>query len=236
MDTEQPDDAEAITPNADDPMYRAALVDLLGLLAYGELMAFERLAEDAKLAPSLDDKAALASMAVAEFEHHTRLRSRIADLGTDPTDAMRPFVTAIDEFHRHTAPSNWLEGLVKAYVGDSLAADFYREVAAYLDPETGQLISTVMADTGHAAFAVERVRAAIAEDQRVGGPLALWGRRIMGEALSQAQRVAVDREALSALLGGGVSGVGFDLAGVGKMFTRISSAHSRRMTALGLSA
>jgi hypothetical protein len=236
MDTEQPDDGEAITPNTDDPMYRAALVDLLGLLAYGELMAFERLAEDAKLAPTLDDKAQLAAIAVAEFEHHGRLKARIARLNADPTDAMRPFVTAIDEFHRHTAPSNWLEGLVKAYVGDSLAADFYREVAAHLDPETAELVSEVMADTGHAAFAVEKVRTAIEDDPRVGGPLALWGRRIMGEALSQAQRVAVDREALSALLGGGVSGVGFDLAGVGKLFTRISTAHSRRMAALGLSA
>ena len=36
-----------------DPQYRAAVVDLLGALAYGELAAFERLAEDAKLAPTL---------------------------------------------------------------------------------------------------------------------------------------------------------------------------------------
>ena len=34
----------------DDPAYRAAAVDLLGVLAYGELTAFERIAEDAKLA------------------------------------------------------------------------------------------------------------------------------------------------------------------------------------------
>ena len=27
-----------------------------------------------------------------------------------------------------TAPSDWLEGLVKAYVGDSISEDFYREV------------------------------------------------------------------------------------------------------------
>ena len=40
-----------------DPQYRNAVVDLLGALAYGELAAFERLAEDAKLAPTLADKA-----------------------------------------------------------------------------------------------------------------------------------------------------------------------------------
>src|SRR4051812_50049212 len=59
-----------------DPRYRAAVVDLLGALAYGELAAFERLAEDAKLAPTLEDKAELAAMAAAEFHHFQRLRDR----------------------------------------------------------------------------------------------------------------------------------------------------------------
>ena len=42
-----------------------AVVDLLGVLAYGELVAFERTAADASLAPTLEDKAALARMAAA---------------------------------------------------------------------------------------------------------------------------------------------------------------------------
>ena len=46
---------------------------------------------------------------------------------------MKPF----DAFHAHTAPRDWLEGLVKAYVGDGLAADFYREIAAFLDAAPG---------------------------------------------------------------------------------------------------
>ena len=57
---------------------------------------------------------------------------------------------------------------------------------------------------GSRGSSVDRVRAAIAADPRVGGRLALWGRRLMGEALSQAQRVAAERDALSALLAGGV--------------------------------
>ena len=28
---------------------------------------------------------------------------------------------------------DWLEGLVKAYVGDGIAPDFYREIATYVD-------------------------------------------------------------------------------------------------------
>ena len=33
----------------EDPAYRAAVVDLLGAITYGEISAFERLADDAKL-------------------------------------------------------------------------------------------------------------------------------------------------------------------------------------------
>lgn len=220
---------------SEEPQYRAAVIDLLGALAYGELSAFERLAEDAKLAPTMDDKAELAKMASAEFHHFERLRDRLAQIEAEPNEAMEPFAAALDEFHRQTAPSDWLEGLVKAYVGDSIASDFYREVAARLDSDTRGLVLGVLDDTGHATFAVEKVRAAIEADPRVGGRLALWARRLMGEALSQAQRVVADRDSLSTMLVGGVAD-GFDLAEVGRMFSRITEAHTKRMAALGLAA
>jgi tRNA-(MS[2]IO[6]A)-hydroxylase (MiaE)-like len=218
-----------------DPTYRAAVVDLLGALAYGELAAFERLADDAKLAPTLEDKAELAAMASAEFHHFARLRERLAEVDEDPTGAMAPFAKALDDFHRMTAPSDWLEGLIKAYVGDSIASDFYREVAVRLDSDTRSLVLGVLDDTGHSSFAVEKVRGAIEADPRVGGRLALWARRLMGEALSQAQRVVAERDALSAMLVGGLAD-GFDLAEVGRMFSRITEAHTKRMAALGLAA
>src|SRR5919108_5488398 len=89
-----------------DARYRAAVVDLLGALAYGELAAFERLADDAKLAPTLADKAALARMAAAEFHHFEQLTERLEAVEEDPTAAMEPFASALDEFHRLTAPSD----------------------------------------------------------------------------------------------------------------------------------
>ena len=219
-----------------EPQYRAAVVDLLGALAYGELAAFERLAEDAKLAPTLDDKIEIAAMAATEFGHLARLRERLAELGVDPVQAMEPFRVPIDQFHEHTAPADWFEGLIKAYVGDGLANDFYREIAAYLDTDTRDLIVASLEDSGHAAFVVDRVRAAIVADPRLGGRLALWGRRLMGEALTQAQRVAADRDALTALLAGGVDRPGLDLAALGRMFTRITEQHVARMAELGLAS
>jgi hypothetical protein len=226
-----------IDASADDN-YRAAVVDLLGVLAYGELMAFERLAADAALAPTIDDEIQIATMAAAEFRHFVRLRDRLTQMGADPDEAMAPFREPLERFHAMTAPSDWLEGLVKAYVGDGIGVDFYREIATYLDPETKALVIDVCEDLGQSAFVVDRVRAAIAADPRVAGRLALWARRLVGEALSQAQHVAAERDALTALLVGeaGAPGTGMDLTAIGALLAKLTDEHAGRMRALGLSS
>ncbi len=207
-----------------------ATADLLGVLAYGELIAFERLAVDAQLAPSVEDKIALATMANAEFHHFRQLHDHLKARGVDPGEAMAPFIEPLDSFHDSTEPSDWYEGLIKAYVGDGMATDFYREVATYItDTETRELILEVLADTGQASFAVARVKEVIAAEPSVGGRLALWARRLVGEALIQAQQVAVERDALLELLVG--SG---DLAGVMRLLKSITDQHEARMAALGL--
>lgn len=218
----------------DDTGYPDAVVDLLGVLAYGELQAFERLVSDAVLAPDLDSRAAIDGMAVGEFGHFILLRDRLTSLGVDPSYAMEPFTEALDAFHASTAPADWLEGLVKAYVGDGIGADFYREVAAYVDPRTRELVEHVCADLGHSSFVIETVRAAIEADPAVAGRLALWARRLVGEALAQAQRVAAEHEALVELLVEGGEG-GASLAEIGRMLARITDNHAARMNALGLS-
>ncbi|MGN0062853.1 MAG: ferritin-like fold-containing protein [Nocardioides sp.] len=220
----------------DDPEYRSAVIELLGVIACGELMAFERLSDDARLAPTMEDKIEISSMAATEFSHVLALRDRLVELGADPYASMAEFDQTFDNFHDHTAPADWYEGLVKAYVGDGLAADFYREIAAYLDPETRDLIVASLEDSGRSEFVVDRVRRAIDADPRLGGRLALWGRRIMGEALTQAQRIAAERDALTALLTGGVDRPGLDLAALGRMFTRLTERHTERMAELGLDA
>jgi len=228
--------AEQAVPEGPEGAYRAGALDLLGLLAYGALTAFDRLAEDARMAPTLPDKVQLATMAARQVAHFERVRSRLGEFGVDVMTAMRPFHEAFNAFHDYTRPKDWLEGLVKAYVGDGIAADFYREVAAFVDADTRALVHEVLADSGHADFVVDNVRAAIENDPKVAGRLALWGRRLVGEALSQAQRVAADRDALTSLLTGTVDRPGLDLAAISRMFSRLIENHTRRMSALGLQA
>jgi hypothetical protein len=203
------------------------VADLLGVLAYAELSAFFRLAEDAtRHAPSLTDQIALGGLAAAEYKHFQLLRDRIVSLGVDPEEAMAPFVGPLDGWHAQTMPGDWLETLVKAYVGTGIALDFYREAATRVDDETRDLVEEVLADEGRSRFAVERV-GAIKEDPRQSGRLALWARRLVGEALSQGQHVAAARPELALLL----VAEGDDIT---RMFARLTEAHGRRMVALGL--
>lgn len=210
----------------------AALVDLLAALAYGELSAFDRLVDDARMAPTLDGRMQMSAMAAVEFGHFQCLADRLVELGADPSAAMEPFVAAIETYHSLTQPSTWLESVVKAYVGDGMAADFYREVAEFVDPSTRELIDDVLTDAGRAEFAVREVGAAIAEQPAVAGRLALWARRLVGEAISQTQHVLADRDALMVLL---VSGAG-DLTGIAGLIGRITDRHEERMKALGLNS
>ncbi len=213
-DAQQP--SPATNPAFDDPAYRTGILELLGLLASGEIIACERLAEDAKMAPDLHTTVEIYAMASSEFAHFLLLRDRLVELGEEPYARMTPFAATFEAFHLKTKPSDWLEGLVKAFVFDGLAADFYREIAAFLDADTRELVLDAMSGTGSSEFVVDAVRGAIEVDPKVGGRLALWGRRLMGEALSQAQMVVAERDDLSSLLVGGVDSPGMDLAAIGR--------------------
>ena len=207
-----------------------SVVDLLGALAYGELSAFDRLADDAKLAPDLAGRVEMSAMAAVEFSHYERLAARIVELGAEPPEAMAPFVAALETYHSLTEPQTWPEAVVKAYVGYGMAADFYREVAGLADPDTAQLIREVLVDSGRAEFAVRQVGVAVAEQPTVAGRLALWARRLVGEAISQTQHVLADRDSLTAMLVEGPGG----LANVAELITRITERHAERMAELGL--
>ncbi len=143
---------------------------------------------------------------------------------------MRPFMQQLDAFNARTRPADWLEGLIKAYVGEGISAVFYRTVADLLDPQTQALVNDVLADTGHSDFVIVRVREAIVEDPSVAR-LALWARRLVGEAVGQAQRIAAEREPLARLLGGGDSS---QSSKVSRMFAKLTDANFGRMAALGL--
>jgi hypothetical protein len=223
----------AARPTLDDPAYRAGVVDLLGLLGAGEYLAFERLVSEAALAPTLAQRLRVAAIAEGELGHHRLLRLRLEELGEDPDEVMSRFLPPLERYHQMTEPSDWLEGLVKAYVGDSIATDFYREIGAVLDEQTAALVLEVCSELGQTSVVVEEVRRAIESDPRRAGRLALWGRRLLGEMLSQAQTVAAEHDALADLIMSENVTSQIDLV---ELLEKLTTAHVKRMNALGLAA
>ncbi|MDO5502457.1 MAG: ferritin-like fold-containing protein [Actinomycetia bacterium] len=219
-----------------DPDYVAGAVDLLGVLAYEELTTYQSLAVHAFSAPDLAARVALCRYAADDFEHVRRLESRLAELGSSLEAAMEPFTAVIDDLNRRTRAQTWLEGLVKAAVADGIIADFYRELARLVDPRTREVVEAVVADDRKNAYLVEVVSRSVEPGSREASRLSLWGRRLVGEALTQAQQVAADREAMGGLLVGTIERPGADLGEIGAILRRVTERHADRMSRMGLTA
>lgn len=211
--------------SADHP----GVVELFALLAYGEVAAFYRLTDEARMAPNLRGRINMASMAAAEMNHYEVLRDALEHRGVDVVPVMTRYASALENYHRLTTPSTWLEALVKTYVGDALAADFYLEIADSLPGPVADVIRSVLSETGHSQFVVAEVRAAVTASDRQRHRLALWSRRLLGEAITQAQYVLADHDELVDLV---MSGGG--LSQITDFFDKLQQTHSARMQELGL--
>lgn len=204
--------------------------ELFALLAYGEVAAFYRLTDEARMAPNLRGRISMASMAAAEMGHYELLRDALERRGVDVVPAMSKYASALEDYHRLTTPSTWLEALVKTYVGDALAADLYLEIADGLPDEVADVVHAVLSETGHSQFVVAEVRAAVTSSGKQRSRLALWSRRLLGEAITQAQYVLADHDELVDLVVSGTEGLN-QLTG---FFERLQRTHDERMRELGL--
>jgi tRNA isopentenyl-2-thiomethyl-A-37 hydroxylase MiaE len=223
-------DAEAQTSpprlSADHP----GVNELFAVLAYGEVAAFYRLTDEARMAPDLRGRISMAAMAAAEMGHFELLRQALDARGVDAVAAMSKYANALDNYHRLTMPSTWLEALVKTYIGDAMAADFYLQIADGLPDEVGDVVRAVLAETKHSQFVVEEVRSAVTASAKQRSRLALWSRRLLGEAITQAQYVLADHDELVDLVVAGAAG----LAHLAGFFDRLQHTHDERMRELGL--
>ncbi|MEO8816277.1 MAG: ferritin-like fold-containing protein, partial [Mycobacterium sp.] len=172
----------------------------------------------------------MAGMAAAEMGHYDLLHAALEKRGVDVVAAMSKYASTLDNYHRLTMPSTWLEALVKTYIGDAMAADFYLVIADGLPDETADVIRAVLAETKHSQFVVAEVRTAVTASAKQRSRLALWSRRLLGEAITQAQYVLADHDELVDLVMSGTAGL-TQLAG---FFDRLQHTHDDRMRELGL--
>ncbi|WP_026555593.1 ferritin-like fold-containing protein [Arthrobacter sp. 35W] len=232
MSIPQGESAPVLSSGEFTARYDKFVVDLLGVMAYGELSSFERLSSDARYSPTLHDRATLGAMAVREFEHFEVVSARLSAMGLDPELAMRPFQASIDAFHDRTRPADWYESLMKAYVVDAISGDFYQSISTFLDAETSAVIEAVRTPEESSALLQSRLKLMLAEDPRLSSRLALWGRRLVGEALTQAQRVGREHSFLMGLL----PQEAIPATAVPALMSALTRNHSKRMSQLGLTA
>ncbi len=222
-----PDDANRTTSDA---------VDLLGLVAHLEHVAFVRLAGDSTMAPDPGQRLALSRFAARAVERRDRVLARIEQLGGDPLVAMSRYETMLDDFDTRTQPSTWWERLLKGYVSFGVSDDFCRLAAAGLDEQSRALVLEVLGDSSHADLAVQALERACTGDDALTARLALWGRRLVGESLGVVGRLLQQRPGLARLASADDSATTSPATPPTKVLNELTAEHTRRMSRLHLTA
>lgn len=241
-----------MTAATTEPRTRADRTDvlaLLGLVAHLELVAFTRLAADSALAPTIDQRLRLVRFSAGAVARLERIFERIEELDGSPDVELQRYSCVLDDFDARTTPGSWWERLLKAHVGYGVADDFCKAAAAGLDERTRDLVMDVLDGASHAELTVETLSGAAAGDDVLTSRLALWGRRLVGEALGVVQTLLVTQPALARLALEGAEPAADASAGgtaptedervaevTAKLFGRLTAEHTRRMGRLGLTA
>lgn len=238
LDTAAPGLPSALPPlggsqrSLDDLGYRATVLEVLGMLASGQIASFARLAEDASFAPDLEGRITLSRMAAGELANLDLLDRQIRELGGSTIEQMDVYREVLTDFDLRTVPRDWWERLIKTYIGFSMIVDLQREFVARLDARTREQIEDVVADNGHGDYVVGVLTPVIAAEPQLGARLALWGRRVVGEGLGVAAQVLHRFPVLAELIGDGEDAAN----AVPQLLNRLSGKHSRRMARLQLTA
>jgi tetratricopeptide (TPR) repeat protein len=105
------------------------------------------------------------------------------------------------------------------------------------NPKAYYLKGVIYKESGDTSLAVSSFMTAIEQDPKVAGRLALWGRRLMGEMISQATLVAGSRPALQELFLRPPAGeTAMTATELTAMVNRLTVGHAKRMDVLGLAS
>lgn len=215
------------TPEAPETTATAKLYEIF--LA-GEYAAVQRFIDDAALAPGTADRVAMMRVMAEEVGHLDELSARVRAGGGDPVAAIDRHIGVFDRYHHTTQPRNWLEVLVKLYIGDGLVADFSAELRSTLPDSAREVLRLAASDPTSMDWARDQVRAAVAADPAAADPLTLWGRRLLGEAITHMQWVLAEDPEVTDLL---FTGRG-SIANVANFFEAMAQRHGERMADLSL--
>jgi hypothetical protein len=174
----------------------AELTDSRAAAAYAALVEVERLAALLVSASELADRITLAGVIA---QRHARFRDVLDRYAVhDPQQGMASAAPPLDDARRRVESGDWWEGLAvvalsapltdelfAALTGDDTSVDDTADVPdtdTDVDPGIG-IDNAYTASDPAARWAATRLRAAIGNDPILAARLALWGRRLVGEAI-----------------------------------------------------
>ncbi|GGD36466.1 hypothetical protein GCM10010915_16380 [Microbacterium faecale] len=196
----------------------------LGQAAYLQLGYFETLTRLIRHTPELAEKEALSHAAGAALEKHRGIVEIIRDRDEDPTELMQPFRASLDHFRHSTLGVRQRETMLTVHITAGILDDFYLALASSYG-DTGRRVERVLRVEHDRDLLVDLLVTTIRDDAEMRGLLSMWARRLVGDTLLVARA--------------GLSRTRLDLEEeqrVEPVFTALVTAHSQRMSHLGLSA
>ena len=226
-------------PSAALPVPDASAIEVLALVAAGELASFARLADDAAHAPELRTRIALSRMAAGELSHLEQVEARAHALGAPSEefdDSIWSYRELLSEFDARLVPRDWWERLVKTYIGYGIVLDVQREIVDGLSGDSREAAAPALAENGSAEFVVASLAPVIAAEPQLAARLALWGRRVVGEGLGVASRLLAGHPELAAVAASAQGASNATPETGSALIGRLTGEHARRMKRLNLTA
>ncbi len=207
---------------------RPALVPFVGQALGLELELVAKAGRVLEHAPTLAARSELAEVVRVHASRAGAFARILEREGVEPEQAMGPFAESIHHFARATEGADWYEQLLAIHVVSGLLGDFFVAIAPGL-PEGDQdaMLRTLRGESAHALL-VALLRRSIAGNPRLSDRMAVWGRRLVGDALLQ-MYLAVN----------GPDETGRAVPSQKRLepaFNDIVASHTRRMDELGLTA
>lgn len=210
---------------------RLATVELLGVLAYGQLRAFGAMSGAVRFAPDSRTAHRIAEFADREHAAYRALHDHLAALTDLPTAAMDRQKGLFDRFFARAPLDDWFGAMVFFAFGIPLARDFMRTVVPLLDPDSGDVVLRTLQDRAEVeAAAVALLRSELVDDatrERARSIVA----DLLGQALTSFQQAAGETDALSVLLGAEDDAASVE---VRRLAMDLLTAHRGRLVELGL--
>ena len=210
---------------------RLATVELLGVLAYGQLRSFAAMSSAVRFAPDARAADRIATFAGREHDAYRALHDHLASLSDLATAAMDRQKGLFDRFFERAPLDDWFGAMVFFAFGIPLARDFMRTVVPMLDPGSGDVVLRTLEDRAEVeAAAIGLLRSELTSDETRERARSIVA-DLLGQALTSFQQAAGDSDALSVLLGADDDEASVE---VRRLAMGLLTAHRGRLVELGL--